>query len=53
MPIVISILIQKKVSSEELEEMVLELARPSNRILIFVEEVKDGTQVSSIANFLF
>lgn len=37
-----------EVSSEELEEMVLELARPSNRILVFVEEVKDGTQSDMI-----
>lgn len=33
-----------EVSSDEVEEMVLDLCKPSNRILIFVEEVKDGSQ---------
>jgi len=33
-----------EVSSDEIEEMVLDLCKPSNRILLFVEEVKDGSQ---------
>jgi hypothetical protein len=33
-----------QVSPDELEEMVVDLAKPSQRILIFVEEVKDGSQ---------
>jgi len=37
-----------EISPDEVEEMVLDLAKPSHRILIFVEEVKDGTQSDMI-----
>lgn len=33
-----------EISSDEIEEMVLDLCKPSHRILLFVEEVKDGAQ---------
>eukprot|EP01114_Cavostelium_apophysatum_P002313 TRINITY_DN1204_c0_g1_i2.p1 TRINITY_DN1204_c0_g1~~TRINITY_DN1204_c0_g1_i2.p1 ORF type:complete len:686 (-),score=244.80 TRINITY_DN1204_c0_g1_i2:48-2105(-) len=33
-----------EISADEIEEMVLDMCKPSNRILVFVEEVKDGGQ---------
>lgn len=33
-----------EVSADEVEEMVFDLAKPSNRIIVCVEEVKDGAQ---------
>eukprot|EP01119_Soliformovum_irregulare_P007303 TRINITY_DN196_c0_g1_i2.p1 TRINITY_DN196_c0_g1~~TRINITY_DN196_c0_g1_i2.p1 ORF type:complete len:675 (+),score=269.59 TRINITY_DN196_c0_g1_i2:42-2027(+) len=33
-----------EISAEEIEEMVIEIARPSSRLIVCVEEVKDGNQ---------